>query len=194
MNILIEQLPDAVEIDGQEVAIHSDFRVCLRVILAFEDNDLTTLEKQLILLDQLYPVKPDNLAAAFEMGLRFLNGGEEGAQEKAASPRLYSFEQDAALIFAAFRQTHSIDLETAQLHWWKFMALFMDLGAETTFCSLVSLRQRVKSGKATPEERAAALEMGEVFDVPELDDRNQAEREREAEFLRLIEMGKKNGV
>lgn len=176
-------------IDGQEVAINTDFRDCLRIVLAFEDNDLAAIEKQSVLIDNLYPERPNNLAEAVSQGVKFLNGGD-GGEEKESLPRLYSFSKDAGLIFAAFRQTHGIDLETASMHWWKFQALFMDLGQDTAFCNLVGLRKRVKTGKASKEERAAAREMGEAFDVPEVDDRTIEERDKADEFMRLLAGGK----
>lgn len=185
MNILIDALPEAVAVDGQVVAIHSDFRTALRILMAFEDNDLAGVEKQMVLIANLYEEQPKNLHLAYEAGVRFLNMGEESREEE-LGPRVYSFCKDARLIFAAFRQTHGIDLATAELHWWKFLALFMDLGAETAFCQLVGLRKRVKTGKATKEERQAAREMGEMFDLPDVDTRSLDEREREADFMRLL--------
>ncbi len=184
MNILIDELPEAIEIGGQAYAIHSDFRTALRILMAFEDNDLANLEKHLVLIQNLYQERPAESNQAFEAGIKFLNLGEESEDDD--SPRVYSFSKDANLIFAAFRQTHGIDLATTELHWWMFLALFMDLGADTAFCNLVSLRKRVKTGKATKEERQAAREMGEAFQLPEVDTRSLAEREAEAEFMRLL--------
>jgi hypothetical protein len=169
-----------------EYPINSDFRDCLKVILAFEDDELTGYEKQAIMLNNLYPEPIEDTQAALETGMKFLDGGKVGEDED-NGPRLFSFEKDANLIFAAFRQTHGIDLESIEyMHWWKFLALFMDLGADTAFCNLVGLRKRVKSGKATKEEREVAREMGDLFDVPEPDTRTVEEREQEAEFMRLI--------
>lgn len=191
MNILTDALPGAVVINGREYEIDTDFRAALRTILAFEDDSLTAIEKRAILLNNLYREQPGDLQAAFEVGVRFLDGGKsEEASE--TGPRVFSFAKDANLIFAAFKQTHGIDLQTEQLHWWAFLALFMDLGADTAFCNLVSLRKRVKTGQATKEERRVAREMGEAFDIPEIDDRTTEEREQEAEFLRLVAEGEKN--
>lgn len=184
MNILFEQLPEAVEIDGIEYAINTDFRVCLRVILAFEDPELTPLEKQALLLENLYPDQPHNLGKALELAIKFLNGGE--IQGEGDGPRLYSFSKDARWIFSAFRQTHGIDLESAELHWWKYLALFMDLGSDTAFCNLVSLRKRIKTGKASKEERKAYQEMKDLIDLPDMDHRTLEDREQEHEFLRLV--------
>lgn len=189
MTILTEALPAAVEIDGVEYAIVTDFRAALRCILAFEDDQLTPLEKTAVMLDNLYPERPGNLSEAIRLGLLYLNGGETGGEKQ--GPRLYSFAKDDRMIFAAFQQTHGIDLEKADLHWWKFLALFMDLGAETAFCQLVGLRKRVKNGKASKEERRIAAEMGDAFSVPEPDTRTPDEKARAVEFYRLVEEGKR---
>lgn len=190
MNILIDALPTAVEINGKEYEITTDFRAVLRVIMAFEDSDLAAIEKQMIMLQNLYPVIPDDLKEAIQKAVKFINGGVDSKDdEDDPGPRVYSFSKDAGLIFSAFQQTHGIDLETAEMHWWKFLALFMDLGQDTAFCQLVGLRKRVKTGKASKEERQAAREMGDVFDIPEVDDRTLGEREREAEFMRLVNAG-----
>lgn len=155
-------------------------------MLAFEDPELTIYEKQMIMFSNIYATLPkENVGEAMKCANWFLNCGKE-SQQGELSTRLYSFSKDAELIFAAFRQTHGIDLETAQMHWWKFIALFMDLGSDTAFCNLIGLRKRVKSGKATKEEKEAAREMGDMFDVPEADDRTIEEKEREAEFIRMV--------
>lgn len=189
MNILIEILPTAVEVDGVEYSINTDFRTCIRIILAFEDDELTGYEKQLIMLQNLYSRIPDNVDAAIEQALKFINGGRLDETPDTPPLRLYSFSQDAKFIFAAFRQTHGIDLETMEMHWWKFLALFADLGADTTFCNLVSLRKRLKMGKATKEEQESAREIADVINLPEPDTRTMEEREQEAEFMRLVEEG-----
>ena len=186
MNILVDKLPTTLEIDGRDYPINWDFRACLSTILAFEDEELVDVEKQQVLLSNLYQEIPDNLPAACERALWFLNRGQESRGE-GPGMRLYSFEKDAGFIFAAFRQTHGIDLQKVdQLHWWEFMTLFMDLGQTTTFCELVSLRKRVKTGKATKEEKAAAREMGDMFNLPEYDDRTPEEKAAERAFLEAI--------
>lgn len=160
-----------------------------------EDPELTAYEKQLVAVQSLYKEMPHDLQQASMMATKFLNGGEEvkESDEDAAGIRLYSFNKDAGLIYAAFRQTHGIDLSKEDLHWFEFMTLFMDLGADTTFCSLVSLRKRVKTGKANKSEKAAARELGEFFDVPDIDNRSLEEREKERAFMEKLGIGVQNG-
>lgn len=181
MNILTEKLPEEILVHGQAFPIFSDFRTCLTIILAFEDPELALIEKQMILLDNLYKEKPSDLTEATIKAIEFLNGGVPS--ESAEGPRLYSFEKDSSFIYAAFQQTHGINLSQVSLHWWEFLALFMDLGSETTFSGLVSLRRKLKTGRATKEEREAAREMGSLITLPELDHRTVEEREQEQEFL-----------
>jgi len=190
MNILVDPLPDAIEVNGHDYPINTDFRVSLRTILAFEDSGLAGIEKQMVLLQNLYIEQPENILEAFKQGIKFLNGGVESEEEN-RGPRVYSFEKDAQYIMAAFQQTHGIDLEKVDMHWWKFLALFMDIGGETTFSSIVGLRQRMKSGKASKEDKAAANKMRSIIDLPEIDRRTPEEREMEQIFNDAIEKGKK---
>lgn len=188
MNLLADALPDAIEVAGEVVPIDTDFRAALRCILAFEDEDLTQLERGMVLVGNLYLEPPGDLDAAVTQAIRYLNGGEDATgEDDGPSLRLYAFAKDERLIYAAFQQTHGIDLAAAELHWWQFLALFMDLGHETAFCNLVALRKRVKTGKATKEERAAYREMGESADVPER--QTPEERAKEDEFMRLVREG-----
>lgn len=196
MNILIDELPESVTISDTEYTIDTDFRTCLKIIMAFEDNELTPQEKQLILLSNLYSVVPDDIGAALEQANWFLNGGKSGETDTDPQPRVYSFAKDGNFIYAAFRQTHGIDLATAKLHWWTFLALFMDLGQDTTFCQLTALRKRLATGKASKEEKAAAREMGEIIELEQIDDRTLDEKETENEFLRRVREleEKRNGL
>jgi hypothetical protein len=189
MNLLIDALPVTVDINGTPVPIVTDWRVCLRTILAFEDPDLVPQEQQAILLHNLYDEIPDDVEEALRQAVAFLNCGEASEGKGGKSLRLFSFNKDASFIFAAFRQTHGIDLETAEMHWFKFFTLFMDLGGDTTFSNLVSMRKRLQTGKATKEERQAASENPDLFDMP--DDLSTAEREAIDKFERLIAEGEK---
>jgi len=180
-------LPTAVLVNDKEYGIEPDFRTCIRIILAFEDDGLAPIEKKAVLIENLYLEQPDNLPIAFSQGIKFLNGGEDAKEDEGSGVgRLYSFQKDANFIFAAFRQTHGIDLENENMHWWKFLALFADLGADTTFCNLINLRKKIKTGTASKEEKATARELGDLMDIPEPDTRTLEEKEIEQEFMRQI--------
>ena len=193
MNILLDQLPTAIRIDGIDYPINSDFRTSLDIILAFEDPELTIQEKYLILVTRLYKETPENKLEALKKGVKFLNGGQDPDpdQEPDTGIRTYSFNKDAALIYAAFRQSHGVDLQAADLHWYQFLALWMDIGQDTAIANLISLRHRIKTGKASKEERKAAQEIGPAFDIEDIDTRSLEERLAYAKFMHLIKGSKK---
>lgn len=191
-NILLDRLPESVEINGREYSLDTDFRSCLRIILAFEDLELATIEKRAVLLENLYMEKPEDLEEAFYLGMDFLDGGEGNpdSQAEAEPTKLYSFSKDSKFIFSAFRQTHGVDLETVDyLHWWKFLYLFMDLGENTFFIRLLGLRKRLADGTASKEDRRAAREMEDLITVPQNRTMELEEMESVNRFMELMEKG-----
>lgn len=192
-NFLVSQFPTSANVDGIEHELNTDFRASLQTLLAFEDNGLTEEEKTSIMLQNLFLEIPDNVITALDICQWFLNGGTESSEtdEVGDGWKLYSFHQDAMLIFAAFRSTHGIDLQKEEMHWWKFLALFMDLGSSTAFCQLVASRKRIHSGNATPEEKKAAREMGALFEIEQIDSRSIREKEQSIIFDKMVEEQKR---
>lgn len=187
-NILVDAPPTTIEIQGRECEINSDFRSCLKIILAFEDPDLAMVEKSAVLVELLYKEPPENLREAIEKGVEFLNGGGSQKMEDAGS-RVFSFQKDSRLIMAGFRQTYQIDLQDFDLHWWTFITLFMDLSPDTTFSNLVSFRQRVSKGIATVDEKKLARELGDVFQLDNVIFKDLEMLEAEKIFFDALEGG-----
>jgi hypothetical protein len=159
--------------------------------MAFEDPELAMMEKAMVLVGLLY-VEPQelgvNLQEAVEAGVEFLNGRDQSPST--SGYRLYSFEKDARAIMTGFRQTYQIDLATAELHWWDFISLMMDLSPDCSFTNMVSLRHRVKSGKATKHEKEVARNLGDAFEVEDYEPLDIEEMEKKREFLRIWHEGK----
>lgn len=168
MNYLLDKLPHAVLIDGKAVPIHTDFRVCLRVVQALEDERLMEHEKLTVLLTLLYPEPPENTALAIEQGLKFLNLGEDMNASKTPPAAVYSLNKDSSYIYTAFKSTFNIDLNTVEnLHWWKFRSLFADLGKDCFFNTLISLRSRQRTGKLTDSEKDFVRRNPELLSLSE---------------------------
>lgn len=168
MNALIDEFPTAVEIDGQEYALDTDFRAGVRIMLAFEDETLTQADKRMVMLKLLYKEIPPDTQQACELAVLFLDCGEGGRRDGESAPRLYSFSKDAKYIYSAIKQTHGVDLETIPyLHWWKFCYMFLDLREDCFFQQMLSLRRRRRDGKLTKEERQAYYAMQDILDLPE---------------------------
>lgn len=189
MNALIDRFPTALEVAGKEYGIDADFRTCLRIILAFEDAELTDMEKQFVMLKLLFQETPHDLEAAAAAAVRFINCGEDtGKGSGSDEARLYSFEHDAKYIFAAVKQSHGIDLETVDfLHWWKFSYLFLDLHEDCFFCKLLYLRKQKAKGQLTKAEREWYASIRDIVDLPVA--LSSGEQDVYDEFMRLYNGG-----
>ena len=192
MNILTDKFPTKTIIDGKEYNLNTDFRNCLKIILAFEDEGLFESEKIEVMLTNLYGEDiPTNVEKAVEKALLFLDCGETQEENKVGTRignnRLYSFSKDAKYIYSAIKQTHKIDLETIDyLHWWKFTYLFLDLNPECFFCKILDLRNKRKKGKLDKEEKKLYMQL---YDILELDNKpkfSEEEQKEIDEFMALL--------
>ena len=170
MNVLIDGLPTAVEIDGLEYELNTDYRVGLQIMTAFEDPELTGFEKQAVMLQLLYPVIPPDTRQAAELAVKFLNCGQnpQPGDKEADTTRYYSWSQDSRYIMSAIEQTYHVDLSAANLHWWRFSYMFLDLHEDCFFRRLIYLRKQKAKGKLTKEEKEWYYSMREVVDLPEI--------------------------
>lgn len=183
MNALLNKFPTKIRIDDTDYEINTDYRNCLKIILAFEDDELTIEEQYFIMLNLLYKEMPENIELAIEKAILFLNCGEE--YEVSDSKRTYSFNKDSKYIYSAMNQTHNIDLESIEyLHWWKFVFLFMDVDKDCTFSYITSLRYKKNNGKLDNYDKKIWVEMREIVDLD-----YSCEDEEESEFMKLLNGG-----
>lgn len=187
MNFLFGDFPESLTVGGAEYPIHSDFRTCLLIMQAFEDEELFDFEKQQIMLDLLYEEIPEDTEEACRQAVWFLNCGGKIDAKKSDVQRVYSFEQDAKFIYSAMWQSYQIDLGEANLHWWKFCFLFMDLKEDCLFHRMIGLRDRYNKGKLSKEELEYYNQNLEILELRQSDDA-QSEAAAE-EFMRLLENG-----
>lgn len=183
MNVLLTKFPTKIRVGEFVYDINSDFRNCLRIILAFEDDELTIQEKNIILLKRLYGENvPDDLDQALTKAVKFLDCGENITPNSLTDKRVYSFDKDAKYIFTAISQTHDVDLESiGYMHWWKFVFYFMDIDKDCVLSQFISLRQRKNEGKLTKEEKKVWSSMREILDL----DFVYEESEEESKFLNM---------
>lgn len=152
---LEEALPDTI--DGCE--INTDFKVILFITRLLSDDEYSLLEK---IEDALYYFyvddRPEN---AIDRMFEFVRAGE--APEQSDEPQQIDFEFDADEIYADFLNFYGIDLLTADLHWYRFLALFKGICAregalsgklQTRFMKLDGLKGKDLSDAIRAKERA----------------------------------------
>ena len=186
MNILIDVLPEYVEIDGIEYKINTDFRIGIMFELLIQDNTLTDMEKVEIALNLYYPEIPHDPIQALEKILWFYRCGkeydaespQEGTEGTTQQQAIYSFEHDAEYIYAAFLDQYGIDLQDIEhLHWWKFRALFKGLKEDNLIVKIMGYRAIKIDDSMTDSEKKFYRRMKKIYALP--DNRTQEEKERD---------------
>lgn len=185
MNMLVDQLPENVEIGGVEYPIRSDFRTSILFELLIQDDEMDAKDKIMPALNLYYPEIPQNISEAVDKLLWFYRCGKntddirnDSGNAEGAPNKVYSFEYDDDYIYAAFLEQYGIDLQDVKyLHWWKFRALFKSLGENTEFVKIMGYRSMKISSKMSKEQKDFYKHMQEIHALP------MSDREKEANAI-----------
>lgn len=168
MNIL---LMDGLPEDYKGIPISPDYRNMIQVDMILRDPELSDVERAQLALPLLYPEVPEDIRLAIE-GLEWfyarghvedVASGDGRTPQKGKTKRAFDFEQDANLIYAAFRATYNLDLADVEyLHWWAFMALFEGL-PETTLIQRVIYWRTADTTGMSKTERKHVMRMRNLF-------------------------------
>ena len=164
MSVLTEKFPTMLNVSGKECPINPGFRTVLRCY-EIQGNKTDLSEKDLIqMLCLLY--KKERLFSEEHINQMFwfFSCGRE--KKKKPFPRKiaginnkqpFDFETDADLIYAGFMQQYGIDLQEEDMHWWKFMILLENLGADTRLQKVMEYRTIDTSSKNLSKEQRKFL-------------------------------------
>lgn len=139
MNILTDALPYAVNINGVQHHINTDFRAGIKFELMIQrgETDPQKLLKPFFRED----IPGDIIETIHAIHLFYCCGSipekKEGQRNKKAA---YSFEVDSGAIFADFMNYYRIDLTQERLHWWEFRFLLENLPPKSEFKQRVHYR------------------------------------------------------
>ena len=182
MNILLDKLPQSVEVDGSVFDLVTDYRAAVKFSLMIEKGEGDIFKLCEPFFPHGLPMDKRELERMTEAVLYFYRAGEEEKETVEvigrSSEPAYSFDVDKDAIYADFWRYYSIDLSSEPLHWWMFKSLLMGLPEDSNFkqriyyrkCNLKDLpkkeRQRIskirneikiktveKIGKITLEQR-----------------------------------------
>lgn len=187
INILFEELPDAVEVSGKFYKIATDFRDWIAFFDMMTDTELDRKQKMLTALAWFSDEIPENIVDAYKALTDFAScsgtkktSENQGKSEKSSSTPTLSWLYDSAYVLGAFRQVYGIDLiRVDYMHWWEFSALFEALPEETPIKKRIAYRQirlsdirdkerrrqilKIKKAVAFPHEPVSAEKTGEIF-------------------------------
>lgn len=172
-NIILDVLPETVEIDGVEYQINSDFRISILFELLMQDDEVGKRQKLMSGLRLYYPVVPQNLTEAVDKMIWFYRCGREAEEDRPGksgggrAKQVYSFQYDDDYIYAAFLEQYGIDLQDVEdLHWWKFRALFKGLREDTEIVKIMGYRSIEITSKMSKEQSEFYKKMQSVHALP----------------------------
>lgn len=122
--------------DGRKYKLDFDFRNVLRMMETLDREDMTDEAREFLAVKCLTK-HPKNTRKVLD-GVRALLFETRPAQGE----KVTSFEQDAGLIRAAFRQVYGIDLFTERLHWFQFTELLQNLPEGNRYEEILGIRSR----------------------------------------------------
>lgn len=189
MNILIDLLPEAVNIDGKDYKINSDFRTSILFELLMQDNSIGKENKIYMVLELYYPIIPSNINEAINRMLWFYKCGKDAGLEKGngkgkRDTQIYSFEYDDDYIYSAFLDQYRIDLQDIDnLHWWKFKAMFKSLKEDNEIVKIMGYRSMDLSKIKDKEQKAYYKKMQELYKIPISKDEENKLKEIERTLL-----------
>lgn len=183
-NILIDSLPKAVNVNGKEFGINSDFRVFILFEQILQDCELSKEDKIKKCLSLFYKEKPTNLVEAIEQmfnfySMSFMNDFCTSNKSKGSkkNKNLYDWDFDQAYIYSAFFSQYRIDLqEIDYLHWWKFRFLFMGLDEENKISKIIGYRDMDTSKIKDKEEKKRYEQLKKTFAIPEKISKEEIEK------------------
>ena len=79
---------------------------------------------------------------------------------------VFDYAFDDGYIYAAFKEQYGIDLNDANLHWWKFRALFMSLRADCMFTKILGYRTMPITSKMSTADRNFYQRMKKLYALP----------------------------
>ena len=143
---MIGLLPQTLKVCNKDYAIRSDFRDILRIIMAYNDKDLSDQEKVFVCLRRIYkdldsmPKDKDTYAAAIKAATEFI---ECRLSDGKPSPKVVNWEKDEQLIFPAINKVAGMEVRAVPfMHWWTFLGYFQAIDREDLWGVVLTIRQK----------------------------------------------------
>jgi len=170
MNILIDKLPDCIEVEGEKIKVQTDFKVYIKAMQLLEKKNTKSLIDVLRMVVIDYnKINNSNVEECIGEIIRFIGcrrGGGKAGKGSGSATKYYDFEYDSERIYAAFFQQYNIDLLNTDMHWFCFKALFDNLTEDTQMVKAMQYRTMDLSGIKDRKQREFYRKKKESYKLP----------------------------
>lgn len=149
--------PSKVEVDGIVIPIDTSFKTALRCLELVDDTSISDEERALGLIYLLCDDIPKvNLNKLIKVLQKYLQCGDD--TRKPPQKKDMDFKQDEKYILSSFIYDYGIDLESTDMHWWKFIDLLNGLSSECILSRIRDIRTMDISIYKDPKTRSRLLQ------------------------------------
>ena len=140
---LFDRLPDWVDVDGRHIKCDFDFRNVLKMLDVMQRTDIIPDARDFLCVKCVisHRIRPKTVRKVYDE-LRNVLFEKPPENSEESGKRLTSFEQDAPLIRAAFRQVYNIDLFRDKLTWFEFIELLHGLPDGNRYEDVIGIRAK----------------------------------------------------
>lgn len=143
MNLLLESLPDSINVKGIEIPVYTDFRYWMKFneVLINEMDDEKIVDEMIKLFSDTDLLEGLSADAVIDKVCDFLSCGKYSTEKQPRQgPDTFSFTYDSDYILSAFRQFYQIDLTVEKIHWWTFISLLNAINGDCELKERVRIR------------------------------------------------------
>ena len=177
-NVLLDDLPYSVKIEGLEYQFKADFKTFMRFEILMEDKEIGDELKIEIALEMFYGDQfIVNESEAITRILDIYVGDTIEKSTEKVDP-IYSFSEDGDLIYVSFVDAYGIDLTESKMHWWKFKALFYNLPETTIMAKVMGYRAKKITTNMQRDEIKFYKNMKKLYALKQ----NKTASEKEQDF------------
>lgn len=186
---MIGDLPCTLTVGNKELKIRSDYRIALRILVAYQDPELNQYERAEVMLRCLYVDKLEeieDLEGAMKQAVWFLNGGNY--DEPIPGPRIMDWEQDEQLIFSSVNKVAGKEVRSEEyIHWWTFLGYMREI-EEGLLTNVLNIRRKKATGKKLEKYEKEFYEKN--VDLIKLKPKyTEAEQKEKEELLKMLRGG-----
>lgn len=154
--------PKYLDIDDIRYNINTDFRYAIEADRIARDTTIGDYERALGIICTLFGTealnRPDHYEKLLKGAQKYLLCGEEKQNDNDEKPNM-SYQQDMDLIEVSFFSDYGIELDSKEMHWWKFNKLINGLSnSELGNCCLLNRIRNLRD-----------IDLSEIKDLKERD-------------------------
>lgn len=176
MNFFYEELPNTVNVKGENIKVITDFREYIRLLDMLKDQELDALQKFAIIQQYFIDdvIADEEAISALSCFITMdtncvevAETGDCGRPQEKPKKKLFSYSIDYPYILSGFLRDYGIDLiDIKYMHWWKFRMLFDGLSDDTEIKQRIMYRSVDLSEIKDKEERKRIKKIQKSIQLP----------------------------